>query len=129
LLTVAILFSSPAEAGITKIQIISRAPAFAGYSFPKVGTYERIVGKGFGELTPADRHNNVIVDIGLAPRNAKGKVEYSFDFYILKPTDLSKGNHKVFYEAPNRGGKLFGNFNRSKGGMIPQRPVTLLRRS
>jgi alpha/beta hydrolase family protein len=115
----AIVISAPADAGITKIQIISRTSAFGGYSFPKVGTYERIIGKGFGELTPADRHNNVIVDIGLSPRNAKGKIEYSFDFYILKPTDLSKGNHKVFYEAPNRGSKLFGNFNRSTGGNDP----------
>jgi Alpha/beta hydrolase domain len=119
-LTAAILFGPPpANAGVTRIQIISRGPAFGGYSFPKVGTYERIVGKAFGELTPGDRHNNVIVDIGFAPRNASGKVEYSFDFYILKPTDLSQGNHKVFYEPPNRGSKLFGNFNRSTGGNDP----------
>src|SRR5713101_4212816 len=120
LLTAAILSAtSSADAGITRIQIISRSPAFGGYSFPRVGAYERIIGKGFGELNPTDRHNNVIVDVGLAPRNAQGKVEYSFDFYILKPMDLSKGDHKVFYEAPNRGSKLFGNFNRSTGGNDP----------
>src|SRR5207245_10331224 len=28
-------------------------------------------------------------------------------------------NHKVFYEAPNRGSKLCGNFNRSTGGNYP----------
>lgn len=114
-----LLLTSPAHAGITGIRIISREPAFGGYSFPNVGTYERIVGKGFGEIGPNDRHNKMIVDLALAPRNAKGNVEYSFDFYILKPTDLSKGNHKIFYEAPNRGGKLFGNFNRSRGGNDP----------
>ena len=120
LLAVAILaVASAAYAGVTKIQIISRGPAFGGYSFPKVGTYERIVGKAFGEINPNDRHNKTIVDIGLAPRNARGNVEYSFDFYILKPTDLSNGNHKVFYEAPNRGNKQFGNFNRSRGGNDP----------
>jgi Alpha/beta hydrolase domain len=111
--------ASAADAGVTKIQIISRGPAFGGYSFPKVGTYERIVGKAFGEINPGDGHNKMIVDIGLAPRNARGKVEYSFDFYILKPTDLSTGNHKVFYEPPNRGNKQFGNFNRSRGGNDP----------
>jgi hypothetical protein len=120
LLAAAILaVASAADAGVTKIQIISRGPAFGGYSFPKVGTYERIVGKAFAEISPADAHNKMIVDIGLAPRNARGKVEYSFDFYILKPTDLSKGNHKVFYEPPNRGNKQFGNFNRSRGGNDP----------
>jgi len=120
LLVVGVLAVTPAaNAGITKIQILSRGPAFGAYSFPRVGPYERIVGKGFGEIGPGDGHNRVIVDIGLAPRNAKGKVEYSFDFYILKPVDLSKGNHKVFYEAPNRGAKLFADFNRSTGGDDP----------
>ncbi len=108
-----------ADAHITKLQIVSRAAAFGGFSFPGVGPYERIVGRAYGELSPTDRHNGVIVDIGLAPRNTAGNVEYSFDFYILKPVDLSKGNHKVFYEAPNRGTKLFGDFNRSSGGNDP----------
>lgn len=54
-----------------------------------------MVGKAYGALDPADRRNSVIVDLARAPRNASGKVEYSFDFYILKPVDLSRGNHKV----------------------------------
>ena len=41
------------------------------------------------------------------------------DIYILKPIDLSKGNHKLFMEVNNRGSKLFGNFNRSGGGNNP----------
>ena len=115
----ALVFTPGAEAGVTKIQIISQGPAYGGYSFPKVGTYERIIGKAFGEVIPTDPHNKMIVDLGFAPRNARGKVEYAFDFYILKPTDPSKGNHKIFYEAPNRGNKQFGNFNRSTGGNDP----------
>jgi len=65
-------------------------PTFGGYSWPGVGQYEKIVGKAFGELDPNDPKNAVIVDLQLAPRNAEGKVEYSFDFYILKPVDLNK---------------------------------------
>lgn len=114
-----LLAATTADARITKIQIISRTPAFGGFSFPGVGPYERIIGKGFGEISPTDPHNNMIVDIGLAPRNAAGKVEYSFDFYILKPINLNRGNHKVFYEAPNRGAKFFGDFDRSTGGDDP----------
>src|ERR1700754_2924040 len=41
------------------------------------------------------------------------------DFYILRPVDLSKGNHKVFYEIENRGSKQFGAFNESSGGNNP----------
>jgi hypothetical protein len=100
-----VLVAGPAaHARITKIQITSQqSPTFGGYAFEGVGPYEKIVGKAFGELDPSDPKNAVIVDIQLAPKNASGKVEYAVDFYILKPTDLSKGNHKVMYEPPNRG--------------------------
>src|SRR5712664_3102303 len=106
-----------AEARITKIQITTmESPTFGGYSWPGVGQYEKIVGKAFGEVDPSDPKNAVIVDIGLAPRNPGGKVEYSFDFYILKPIDLSKGAHKVMYEPPNRGGKTWTALGRVSGG-------------
>ena len=109
-----------AEARITKIQITTmESPTFGGYAWPGVGQYEKIVGKAFGEVDPFDPKNAVIVDIQLAPRNPGGKVEYSFDFYILKPIDLSRGAHKVMYEPPNRGGKTWGPFGRMPGGNDP----------
>ncbi|HKC55908.1 MAG TPA: alpha/beta hydrolase domain-containing protein, partial [Vicinamibacterales bacterium] len=84
-----------------------------------VGQYEKLVGKGYGELDPNDPKNSLIVDIKLAPRNARGKVEYAFDFYILKPIDLAKGSHKVMYEPPNRGRKTHESLNRGAGGNDP----------
>ncbi|PYS18054.1 MAG: hypothetical protein DMG11_34005, partial [Acidobacteria bacterium] len=96
-----------------------QSPTFGGYSWPGVGQYEKIVGKAFGELDPKDPKNAVIVDLQLAPRNARGKVEYSFDFYILKPMDLSKGNHRMLYEPPNRGRKTINALNRGVGGNDP----------
>src|SRR5581483_2622418 len=99
----AVSASIPAHARVKKIQITQReSPAFGGYAWPGVGQYEKIVGKAFGELDPNDPRNSVIVDLQLGLRNADGKVEYAFDFYILKPMDLSRGNHKMLYEAPNR---------------------------
>ena len=92
-----------ADARITKVTIDSRATAFGGYAWPGVGQYEKITGWAYGELDPNDAHNAVITDIKLAPRNANGKVEYSHNFYILKPLDLANGNHKVVYDAVNRG--------------------------
>jgi hypothetical protein len=47
--------------------------------------------------------NARIVDLKLAPRNAAGEVEFSGDFILLKPVDLSKGNHRLLYEVNNRG--------------------------
>ena len=110
----------PAHARVKKIQITAKeSPTFGGYSWPGVGPYEKIVGKAFGELDPKDPKNAVIVDLQLAPKNAAGKVEYSFDFYILKPVDLAKGNHKMMYEPPNRGRKTLGAFNRGVGSNDP----------
>jgi hypothetical protein len=109
-----------ADARVTRIQITTReSPTFGGHSFAGVGQYEKIAGKAFGELDPRDPRNAVIVDIQLAPRNKDGKVEYAFDFYILKPIDLNRGNHKVMYEPPNRGRKTHGTLNRGAGGNDP----------
>src|SRR5690242_6817810 len=79
------LTAQVAEARITRIQITDQEIAFGGFSWPGVGQYEKIVGKAFGEVDPHDPKNSVIVDIGLAPQNPRGNVEYAFDFYILKP--------------------------------------------
>ena len=116
-----LLVAAPAaDARVTKIQITSKqSPTFGGYAFEGVGPYEKIVGQAFGELDPRDPKNAVIIDIELAPKNANGKVEYAFDFYILKPIDLSKGNHKVMYEPPNRGRKTHAALNRGAGGDDP----------
>ena len=83
----ALFTASPADARITRIEIDaarSQSPTFGGFSWPNVGQYEKIVGKAFGEVNPHDRQNRVIVDIEFAPRNARGNVEYAFNFYILQ---------------------------------------------
>src|SRR3954471_13432593 len=108
-LAVAGLIAAPlAEARITRIEITAtESPTFGGFTWPGVGQYEKIVGKAFGEVNPSSRQNREIVDIEFAPRNARGNVEYSFNFYILKPIDLRKGADKMMYEPPNRGGKTW----------------------
>jgi hypothetical protein len=107
--------TAAADARITRIVVdatLSQSPTFGGYSWPDVGQYEKIVGRAYGEVDPNDPKNAVIVDIARAPVNANGKVEYDFDFYILKPIDLSKGAHKVMYEPPNRGRKTWAALGR-----------------
>jgi hypothetical protein len=115
LLAIAITLLLPlmAEARITQFIVTSReSPTFEGISFGAVGQYERIVGIAKGELNPDDPLNAGIVDIGKAPRNARGMVEYDVDIFILKPVDLSKGNGRIFYDVLNRGNKLaVGFFN------------------
>ena len=76
LVTVGAMYAAaPAQAHVRKIQITAKeSPTFGGYSWPGVGQYEKIVGKAFGELDPNDPRNAVIVDLRLAPKNARGKV-------------------------------------------------------
>jgi hypothetical protein len=109
-----------AEARITRIEITStQSPTFEGKTFGSVGAYEKLRGKAYGEVDPADARNALIADIELAPRNASGQVEYSMDIYILKPVDLNRGNNKLFVEVNNRGNKLWDPFNLSSGGNDP----------
>jgi hypothetical protein len=77
-----------------------------GHSFGRAGPYEKIVGTIDFQLDPSDPHNAVITDIQNAPRNAQGMVEYSTEFYLLRPVNPQGWNHKLLYEVNNRGNKL-----------------------
>ena len=93
-----------AQARITRIEIKRvEQPTFQGRTFGTVGAYEKLLGRAFGEVDPKDPRNAVIVDIANAPKNARGMVEYDTDFMILKPVDLAKGNHRLWFEVNNRG--------------------------
>jgi hypothetical protein len=103
-----------AQAQITRIVIDasrSETPAFEGRTFGPVGQYEKLRGTAYGEVDPADPRNAVITDVQLAPRNARGKVEYSMDVFILKPMDLRLGNRKVILDFNNRGDMRIGVLN------------------
>jgi Alpha/beta hydrolase domain len=90
---------------ITRL-VIQRRELFAnGHEFSITGAYEKLAGKIYGEVDPKNRLNKVIVNLDKAPRNRRGRVEYWSDFCILKPVDMARGNGKIFYDAPNRGGK------------------------
>src|SRR5262245_66071951 len=90
---------------ITRVVIKRRQPFAKGYEFPITGPYEKLVGLIYGEVDPKNRLNKVIVNVEKAPRNKRGRVEYSSDVCILKPLDMARGNGKIIYDAPNRGGK------------------------
>ena len=112
----------PLEARITRIEIRSAAPAFNGQSFGAAGSYQRLIGTAFGELDPSDPRNAIIQDIGLAPRNARGQVEYQTDIELLKPADQGRGNGVLLFEVVNRGNKLaVGVYNLGSGGSAADR--------
>jgi hypothetical protein len=89
----------------------SQSPTFGGLSFGSVGQYEKLRGTAYGELDPSDPRNAVITDIELAPVNDRGMVEYSMDIFILKPINLSSGNHRLLFDFNNRGQMRLGRLN------------------
>ncbi|MCP1846175.1 hypothetical protein ACVIHI_009045 [Bradyrhizobium sp. USDA 4524] len=104
-LTGFLMAAQSAEARITRIEITKIEAAFAGQSFGKVGSYERVVGNAYGEVDPTAESNVIIQDINLAPRNQRGMVEYVTDIDILRPADLGKSNGVLFFNIVNRGNK------------------------
>ena len=90
---------------ITRLVIQRREPFANGHEFPITGAYEKLVGKLYGEVDPKTPLNRTIVNLSKAPRNRRGRVDYSSNFFILKPVDMAHGNGKIFFDAPNRGGK------------------------
>ena len=98
---------------------------FEDMSFGSAGTYEKIVGRAYGEVDPRNPLNRDIVNLDKAPTNTKGRVEYAVDFCVLKPTDLGKSNRRILYDAPNRGDKLsLIDINDAQKGPTSNDPVS-----
>ena len=116
------LLTAEAKGRITRVEILKWEPAFGGQSFGAIGPYERLVGRATGELDPADPANSIIQDISLAPRNARGMVEYTTDIELLKPADMARANRILFVEVDNRGNKLAPLFfNEGIAGSVAER--------
>lgn len=67
--------------------------------------YVVYTGVVYGELDPADKHNQLIQDLPLAPRNANGRVEYSATFTLYAPLHPAP-KAALIYEVVNRGHSL-----------------------
>lgn len=92
-----------ASAQVLRLEIVSRGPVSGGKAFGPAGAYEQVSGRVHGELDPADRRNRIICDVDLAPRNARGQVEYVATFSLVKPLDLAKASGVLVYSVVNRG--------------------------
>jgi hypothetical protein len=105
-LTLALLATTfPLHARLTKLTIEHRdSPAYNATIFGKAGQYELLTGHFTGEIDPQDPHNRIVNDLQLAPRNARGMVEYTATFALAKPIDMSKASAVLKYTVSNRGG-------------------------
>src|SRR5215475_4755072 len=121
-ISLVVAFTAPVRAEVVRIEVKSRTDLLAGKSFGSTGPYEKIAGKIYFAVDARSSTNRIITDIDKAPKNASGKVEFSSDFYMIKPKDLSRGNGTVLYEVSNRGTKgMLGFFNlASANSLDPQ---------
>lgn len=116
-----LLVAAPAYADVVRVDVRARADLLAGKPFGAAGPYEKLSGTIVFAVDPLNPANRIITDIERAPRNAAGKVEFSSDFYVIKPKDPGRGNGTVLYEVSNRGGKgLLGFFNFAAASLDPQ---------
>ena len=142
-----VFFGGAVQARVSRIEIIERTPFADGMHFSDVGPYEFIRGRLRYAVDPDDPRNQAIVDLqlakqgrlradlssivdgrmvetlGLDPRNEKGEVQFFGDFILLKPVELSRGNHRLLYEVNNRGNLLMlSYFNNAVSSNRPVRP-------
>ena len=102
------------SAEVTSVTITSRTLSRMGGRSDRPGSYERLLGRIEFALDPGDPHNIGIVDLNHARRDADGRVRFSSDLYVLRPTDPAKGNGVLLFEVPNRGRRtLLARFNRA----------------
>lgn len=112
-LVVLLLAPAVARAEVTRVDVRSRADVLGGKSFGAIGPYEVISATMHFAVDPKNPHDRVIADVDKAPTNARGRVEFSGDVWVVKPKDPSKGNGVLFVDVVNRGNKsLLSVFSR-----------------
>ncbi len=116
-----LLVALPVHAEVVRVEVKSRVDVLGGKSFGSTGAYEKLSGKIYFAVDPRNSANQIVTDIDKAPKNASGKVEFSSDFYVIKPKDLTRGNGSALYEVSNRGNKgMLAFFDFASGSTDPQ---------
>ncbi|HEY7114780.1 MAG TPA: alpha/beta hydrolase domain-containing protein [Thermoanaerobaculia bacterium] len=116
----ALCATGSASAAVVSVEVRSREDLAGGRPYGLAGGYEKVSGTMRFAVRPDDPHDLAIVDLALAPRNARGLVEFSADFYVIEPKDPARGSGDLLLEVPNRGGKgIFGLMNRARGAVDP----------
>lgn len=112
---------STSFAKVVRFDVEERADVLDGLAFGLAGGYEKISGRVYFTVDPAIDANLIITDIDKAPVNENGLVEFSSEFYILKPKVVGRGNGSLLLEVGNRGGKgLLSFFNLAARSSDPE---------
>ena len=75
---------------VVRLEVTRREPVLGGAPFGAGGAYEKVEGVLHFAVDPSARVHEPIADLALAPRNARGLVESSADFSLLRPLAATK---------------------------------------
>jgi hypothetical protein len=92
---------STAHAAVERIQVVERVPFAPGVTFGEYGAYEKIRGIAYYALDPKSAANAAIVDLKRAPRDKQGRVLFSSEFVLLRPSGAQPST--LLYDVNNRG--------------------------
>jgi hypothetical protein len=95
------------DAGVlTRVDVLEVVPFADGAALGAAGPYERLSGIAYGELDPAAARHRGIVNLDRCALNARGQVEYDFDWCVLRPVDAGRRSGCVLLDITNRGRKF-----------------------
>jgi hypothetical protein len=122
-LIVVALCTAPATAEVVRIDVAERSDVAAGASYGTAGPYEKLRGTLHFAIDPKAPANHNITDLDLAPA---GPVEFTADFFLLKPKDVARGNQALLFEVSNRGRKgILPMLSRAEASLDPTEPREL----
>ena len=105
-LMLSVIALSTAHGEVVNVEVTGQGAFADGKPFGATGPYDFIEGRLHFAVDPEDPANDRIADLQLAPRNEDGLVEFSSDFFMLKPVDPTRGNRRILYDVNNRGNLL-----------------------
>ncbi len=112
--------AAPLFGAVSRVDVQRREDVLGGRPWGNAGPYEKLAGRVYFRVNPLNPHNRTIVDLDKAERDPSGEVEFSADFFILRPKDPAKGNGALLLEISNRGGKgILGIVNGGRGSQDP----------
>ncbi len=87
----ALLLPVLAGAAVVRVEITERQVIPLSLEESPAGPYEILKGTIHLEVDPGNPANQRIADLALAPRNARGRVEFSTEIELHKPVDPRRG--------------------------------------
>jgi hypothetical protein len=123
-LALALVGTVQARAEVVRVDVERHEPFAGGRAFGSAGAYELLSGRVFFAVDPTAAPNARIADILLAPRDERGRVQFSSDFVVLRPVSAERARPSVLLEVINRGNSdgryFFYGGTRGLGFRLPE---------